>query len=67
MKIMYARLFSYLSLVMCAYGGAYALWCLPSSLSLYSIAKGDGIPAPEAVKAKPAAVKQVSAAATSAA
>jgi len=28
----YARLFSYMSLVMCAYGGAYALWCMPSSM-----------------------------------
>jgi len=34
----YARLFSYLSLVMCFYGGAYALWCLPSSMILSSMA-----------------------------
>ena len=34
---MYARLFSYLSLVMCLYGGAYALWCLPSSMTLTSM------------------------------
>ena len=30
-----ARLFSYLSLVMCFYGGAYALWSLPSSMTLF--------------------------------
>jgi hypothetical protein len=34
----YARLFSYLSLVMCVYGGAYALWCLPSSMTLVDMA-----------------------------
>ena len=33
----YARLFSYLSLVMCFYGGAYALWCLPSTMTLMSM------------------------------
>ena len=36
---MYARLFSYLSLVMCFYGGAYALWCLPSSMTLTDMVK----------------------------
>ena len=30
----YARLFSYLSLVMCFYGGCYALWSLPSIMTL---------------------------------
>ena len=34
---MYARLFSYLSMVMCFYGGAYALWCLPSSMTLFDM------------------------------
>ena len=34
----YARLFSNLSLVMCAYGGAYALWSLPSSMTLTNMA-----------------------------
>ena len=42
---MYARLFSYLSLVMCCYGGAYALWCLPSSMTLVDMAFSTGAPA----------------------
>ena len=33
----YARLFSYLSLIMCFYGGTYALWSLPSSMTLCSM------------------------------
>jgi len=29
------RIFGYLAMVMCAYGGSYALWCLPSMMILY--------------------------------
>jgi len=36
----YARLFSYMCMVMCFYGGAYALWCLPSSMTLVAMASG---------------------------
>eukprot|EP00322_Chrysochromulina_rotalis_P020823 CAMPEP_0115858550 /NCGR_PEP_ID=MMETSP0287-20121206/16157_1 /TAXON_ID=412157 /ORGANISM="Chrysochromulina rotalis, Strain UIO044" /LENGTH=179 /DNA_ID=CAMNT_0003312821 /DNA_START=9 /DNA_END=547 /DNA_ORIENTATION=- len=28
------RMFGYLSMVMCAYGGMYALWCLPAAMIL---------------------------------
>lgn len=44
----YARLFSYMCMVMCFYGGAYALWCLPSSMTLVAMASGqrDGLANP---------------------
>mgnify|MGYP006166032217 FL=1 len=36
----YARLFSKLSIVMCLYGGCYALWSLPSSMTITNMAAG---------------------------
>jgi len=37
---MYARIFRDLSLVMCAYGGMYALWSLPSSMTIITMIPG---------------------------